>query len=119
MPVTETQVWKSSRLTIERTTSAVQETVFRLSGPFTARDLYAGLSPDTVRAIFEAGSDIYLIDLTEVPYMDSKALEMLMGHCDRCGREGVSFGVMGLSCRVLERLRACRMEDRLPVVAMA
>jgi hypothetical protein len=49
------QVWKSSKFTIERNQGSTPGTViFRLSGPFTARDMYGTLSPDALRNAFEA-----------------------------------------------------------------
>ena len=44
------QVWKGASLTIDRTES----TVFRFSGPFTAHGMYASLSPDAFRNLFES-----------------------------------------------------------------
>src|SRR6267154_1360720 len=49
------QVWKSSKFTIERNQGKAPGTViFRLSGPFTARDMHGALSPDALRNTFEA-----------------------------------------------------------------
>ena len=48
------QIWKSSKFTIERNQGKVPGTViFRLSGPFTARDMHASLSPSALRNTFE------------------------------------------------------------------
>src|ERR1700737_2050103 len=64
------QVWKSSRFTIERNQGKTPDTViFRLSGPFTARDMHGALSPDALRNTFEAeeGNDphaLHILDLT-------------------------------------------------------
>jgi hypothetical protein len=54
------QVWKSSKFTIERNQGKTPGTViFRLSGPFTARDMHGALSPNELRNTFEseAGDD--------------------------------------------------------------
>jgi hypothetical protein len=49
------QVWKSSKFTIERNRGKTPGTVlFRLSGPFTARDMHGALSPDALRNTFES-----------------------------------------------------------------
>ena len=70
------QVWKSSKFTIERNQGKTPGTVvFRLSGPFTARDMHGALSPNELRNTFEAEEGaphaLHILDLTEVPYMDS------------------------------------------------
>ena len=50
------QVWKSTKFAIERHHGKAPGTViFRLTGPFTARDMYGALSPDALRGTFEAG----------------------------------------------------------------
>jgi hypothetical protein len=65
------QVWKSSKFTIERNQGKTPGTfIFRLSGPFTARDMYGRLSPDALRNTFESeeGDDphtLHILDLTE------------------------------------------------------
>jgi hypothetical protein len=44
------QIWKSSKFTIERNEGKTTGTViFRLTGPFTARDMHASLSPSALR----------------------------------------------------------------------
>ena len=48
------QIWKSSKFTIERNQGQTPGTViFRLTGPFTARDMIASLSPSELRNTFE------------------------------------------------------------------
>jgi hypothetical protein len=51
MPIIQAQVWKSSTFAIERKEGkAPGAVVFRLSGPFTARDMFSTLSPVALRA---------------------------------------------------------------------
>jgi hypothetical protein len=79
------QVWKSLKFTIERSQGKTPGTVvLRLAGPFTARDMYGSLSPDALRSTFESeeandSHDLlmppqHILDLAEVPYMDSAGL---------------------------------------------
>src|SRR6266536_5573081 len=82
MPTIATQIWKGSRFAVERAESETHGTVFRFSGPFTARDMYNSLSPDALRNILESipgdgKPPAHILDLTEVPYMDSMGLGML------------------------------------------
>jgi anti-anti-sigma factor len=123
MPTLETQIWKSARLTIERAESDMDGTVFRFSGPFTARDMYHSLSPETVHNIFEPGPGDHLpakqvFDLTEVPYMDSLGLGMLVSHSVRCRCKGIALRITGISPRVQELFNLTKMESVLPVASI-
>ncbi len=123
MPTVEPQSWKSARLTIERAESDTEGTVFRLSGPFTARDLYYSLSPEALRHIFESAprhplAAKQVFDLTLVPYMDSHALGMLVSHHMRCRSKGISLTITGISPRVQELFRLTKMENVLPIAGM-
>lgn len=114
------QIWKSSKFTIERATTGTQGTVLRLSGPFTARDMYSTMSPDAFRDIFEPvpGDEqpaVYIFDLTEVPYMDSHGLGMLVRHYVRCQSRGIRMSITGVSPRVQELFRITKMESVLPI----
>lgn len=122
MPTAESQVWKSGRLTIERSESETREVLFRLSGPFTARDIYSSLSPDAIRSIFEPAPGgeqpaAHTLDLAEVPYMDSIGLGMLASHYVRCQSRAIRLTVTGLSPRVQELLRLTKMDTVLPIAA--
>jgi anti-anti-sigma factor len=123
MPTVETQIWKSARLAIERAESDTDGTVFRFFGPFTARDIYHSLSPAAVRNIFESASGNPLpakqiFDLTEVPYMDSLGLGMLVSHNVRCRSKGIPLSILGLSPRVQELFRITKMESVLPIAEL-
>lgn len=116
----EAQIWKSSRFTIERATTETQATVFRFSGPFTARDMYSTMSPDAFRDILESAPDgehpaAYIFDLTEVPYMDSHGLGTLVRQYVRCQSKGIRLSITGMSPRVQELFRLTKMESVLPI----
>lgn len=123
MPTVATQIWKGSRFTVERAESETHGTVFRFSGPFTARDMYSSMSPDAFRDIFESvpGDErppVHIFDLTEVPYMDSMGLGMLVSHYVRCQNKGIRLSITGMSPRVQELFRITRMENVLPIAAI-
>jgi anti-anti-sigma factor len=123
MPTIPTQIWKSGRLTIERGESETHGAVFRLSGPLTTRDMYNSLSPDVFRNIFEStpGAEqppAHILDLTEVPYMDSTGLGMLAIHYVRCQSKGIRLSITGVSPRVQELFRLTGMENVLPIASM-
>lgn len=88
-------------LTIERKEGKNPGTqVFSLVGPLTLRNLFelqtelrnSALPPLTV------------IDLTDVPYMDSAGMGLVMNHYVRCQTNGAKLIVAGANNRVLELL---------------
>jgi anti-anti-sigma factor len=99
--------------------------VFRCTGPFTARTVFAHQSPDTVNSIFDLHSmlpsgeipALNIFDLTAVPYMDSAGLGMLIRHYVRCQDKGVRFLAAGVSPRVLELFKLTKVDAVLPMVA--
>jgi anti-anti-sigma factor len=118
MPTTESQIWKTARLTIERGKSESLGTVFRFSGPLTTRDMYSALSPDAFRNIFEATAGeepAQTFDLTEVPYMDSTGLGMLASHYLRCQTKGIRLSITGINARVQELFGLTGMDKVLPI----
>lgn len=117
------QVWKSTQFSIERHQGKTPGTViFRLSGPFTARDMYSTLSPEALRNTFESeeGGDpqtLHILDLTEVPYMDSMGLGLMVSHYVRCQNRGVRLVMAGVSPRVLQLLEMTKVDGFFPRVA--
>ena len=116
------QVWKSTKFAIERSQGKTPGTVvFRLTGPFTARDMYGALSPDALRGTFEAEDDgvpqtLHIIDLTEVPYVDSSGLGLMVSHYVRCQSRGVRLVVAGASQRVVQLFELTKVEPFFPRV---
>jgi anti-sigma B factor antagonist len=117
------QVWKSSKFTIERNQGKTPGTViFRLSGPFTARDMHGALSPNELRnsCELEEGDDphaLHILDLTEVPYMDSAGLGLIVSHYVRCQGRGVRLVVAGVSPRVLQLFEMTTVDKFFPTIA--
>ena len=118
-----TQVWKSAKFAIERSHGKEPGTViFRLTGPFTARDMYGSLSPNELRNTFESeeGGEphaLHILDLTEVPYMDSAGLGLIVSHYVRCQGRGVRLVVAGVSPRVLQLFEMTTVDKFFPRVA--
>jgi anti-anti-sigma factor len=115
--MTQAQIWKNSPFSIERTEGKAPGTViFRLCGPFTARDMYGSLTPidlqnmlDFQSAPSEQPPVLNILDLTEVPYMDSTGLGMIVRHYVRCHGKGVPVIAAGANTRVLELFRLTKM----------
>ncbi len=104
MSTVPAQIWKGSSFHIDRTPGHVPGSiVFRFTGPFTARDMYAALSPSALKNLFESDPNphhpakINIFDLTEVPYLDSCGLGLIVGHFVRCQSKGVHFIAAGVS----------------------
>lgn len=119
------QVWKGAAFTIERKAGKAAGTViFRLSGPFTARDMYSSQSPDVLRDLFDLqsmpGDDppaLNILDLSDVPYMDSMGLGVIVTHHVRCQAKGVRMIAAAVSPRVLQLFKLTKVDTVFPIVA--
>ena len=113
------QVWKSSKFTIDRNQGKTPGTViFRLSGPFTARDMHSSLSPIELRNTFESEEGtphvLHIMDLSDVPYIDSAGLGLIVSHYVRCQGRGVRLVVAGVNPRVVQLLEMTKVDGFLP-----
>jgi anti-anti-sigma factor len=116
--MTQAQIWKSSPFSIERKEGKAPGTViFRLCGPFTARDMYGSLTPLDLQNMLDFQSTpseelpaLNILDLTEVPYMDSTGLGMIVKHYVRCQGKGIRVIAAGANGRVLELFRLTKMD---------
>jgi anti-anti-sigma factor len=85
--------------------------VFRLSGPLTLRNLFelqrelrsSALPPLTV------------IDLSDVPYMDSAGMGLVMNHYVHCQTHGTKFVVSGANNRVMDLFKVTKVDSVLPL----
>lgn len=123
MTTIQAQVWKGSKFTIDRE-EGPGRVVFRLVGPFTARDMYGSVTPEALRAMFatmpqEGTQGVQVFNLAEVPYMDSAGLGMLASQFARCQAAGVRMVLAGVSPRVMELLRITKLDRLIPRVATA
>jgi anti-anti-sigma factor len=116
--MTQAQIWKSSPFSIERKAGKAPGTViFKLCGPFTARDMYSSLTPVDLHNMLDFQSTpseelpaLNILDLTEVPYMDSTGLGMIVKQYVRCQGKGVRMVAAGASERVLELFKLTKMD---------
>ncbi len=84
--------------------------ILRLTGPFTLTTLFA--FQETVR---QDPGPITIIDLSEVPYMDSAALGSLLGLHVSCQRDGRKYSLIGIPPRVEVLLRTSRVDNILVI----
>lgn len=119
------QMWKGTKFNIEREAgTAPGSVIFRLSGPFTARDMYGSITPVALRELLETTpaadqSSIQIIDLTAVPYMDSAGLGMIATQYARCQRQGIRLVAVGVGPRILEQLRVTHLDTIIPTAPTA
>ena len=117
----QAEVWKGSTFTIERKDNpATEAVIFRFAGPFTARDMYAALTPLALRNMFESDPPhstpkVNIFDLTEVPYMDSCGLGLIIGHFVRCQNKGIRLIAAGVTPRVLQLLKTTKTDHLFPM----
>jgi anti-anti-sigma factor len=98
--------------------------IFRLRGPFTARDMFGALAPialDNMLSLQSTPSDeppaINILDLTDVPYMDSAGLGRIVRHYVHCRGKGVRMIAAGASPRVLELFKMTKVASIIPLTA--
>ncbi|HTM17602.1 MAG TPA: STAS domain-containing protein [Terracidiphilus sp.] len=124
MSTAPAQIWKGSSFHIERSQGQMPGSlVFRFSGPFTARDMYAALTPAALKNLFETEptprdpAHVNIFDLTDVPYMDSCGLGLIVGHFVRCQNKGVQFAAAGVSPRVLQLFQMTKVDHLFPITS--
>jgi anti-anti-sigma factor len=125
MSTPQAQNWQSHTFSIERKQGKTSGTViFRLSGPFTARDMYGTLTPLELRNMFEFNSTpteqlpkINILDLTQVPYVDSSGLGMIVAHHVHCQNRGLKMIAAGAGPRVMELFKMTKVDGFLPLAA--
>ena len=125
--MTQAEISNRLPLTFEREVDEGPGTVvFRFSGPFTARTVFECQSPDAVSKMFDlqlmlpSGEPptVNIFDLTDVPYMDSSGLGMVVRHYVRCQDKGVRFMAAGVNPRVLELFRLTNVDAVIPMTAI-
>jgi anti-anti-sigma factor len=124
--MTQAQIPNRLPLTFEREESEAPGTViFHFSGPFTARTVFECQSPDAVSKMFDLQlmlptgepPTVNIFDLTDVPYMDSTGLGMVVRHYVRCQDKGVRFIAAGVNPRVLELFKLTNVDAVIPMIA--
>ncbi len=101
------------KMEIEQAPSRISDvTVFRLKGPFTLSTMFA--FQDSLR---NAGVNGAIVDLTDVPYLDSAGLGVLLGQFAHAQRAGKKFALVGISARVRIIFEITNTDKALPIFA--
>ncbi|HEY2823487.1 MAG TPA: STAS domain-containing protein [Candidatus Acidoferrum sp.] len=125
MTETQAQLSKAKPFTIERRDGKSAGTViFKLRGPFTQRDMFASLAPVVVDNMLNFQSEpsdkpptLNIVDLTEVPYMDSAGLGRIVRHYVHCRGKSVRMVAVGASARVVELFKMTKVDAVIPMAA--
>ena len=85
--------------------------VFCLSGPLTLRNLFE-LQSELRNS---PPPPLTIIDITEVPYMDSAGMGLVMNHYVRCQTRGAKLVVSGANSRVMDLFKVTKVDSVLPL----
>ena len=119
------QTWKGTPFSIHRKEGKASGTlIFQFHGPFTARDMFGTLTPVALHDLLSFQSTAgdqpptcHILDLNDVPYMDSTGLGRIVGHFAHCRGKGVRMIAAGVSPRVLELFRMTKVDSVIPMTA--
>ena len=81
-------------------------TILKVSGPLTIRNFFE--FQDLTR---RQESPVLLIDMTEVPYLDSAALGCILGLYVSCGRHNRKCALTNVTERLKTMFRVCGVQD--------
>jgi anti-anti-sigma factor len=93
-----------------QTGSRHQVTIVKVTGPLTIRNFFE--FQDLTRS---QKSPVLIIDLTDVPYLDSAALGSLLGLHLSCTRANRRYGLASVSDRIRTMITVCGVQDVLAV----
>ncbi|MGP8251637.1 MAG: STAS domain-containing protein [Terracidiphilus sp.] len=101
-----------SPLTFERIDNKTNGTsIFRLVGPLTIRNLFeiqAALRTDPL-------PQVTVVDLSQVPYMDSAGMGVIVNSYVHCRNHGAEFYAAGVSDRVKALFELTRVDKLIPM----
>lgn len=110
-----TRIRSMEQLEIVRDPGATgSTTILRLNGPLTLSTLF--LLQTTIR---EVGDADIVIDLTQVPYMDSAGLGTVLSCWSHTQRTGHKFALTGVSQRIGVLLEMTKVNTVLPTFGTA
>lgn len=108
MRIDDVKIFCMENLKIQRTTLG-QATVVQLEGPLTLATLF-----DFQNTVREPGYGDTILDLTQVPYIDSAGLGAILAHWAHTQRNKDRFAVVGANDRVQVLLEITKVNALLP-----
>ncbi|HTW81613.1 MAG TPA: STAS domain-containing protein [Terracidiphilus sp.] len=99
-------------LTFERIDDKPNETsTFRLLGPLTVRNIFEFQT--ALRA--EPLPRLTVVDLAQVPFMDSAGIGVIINGYVHCRKAGVELAVEGVNYRVMELFKLTHVDKLIPI----
>ena len=125
MAITRTELWKSATFTIERIEGEAPRTlIYRIAGPFNARDMYGSMKQVALGNIFDfkPASDAetpvrHVFDISAVPQMDSSALGMIVSHYISCRGKGIRVIAAGPNPNVIQLFKFTKVDTLIPTAS--
>jgi len=122
MPITRTELWKNATFAIERIEGQAARTlIYRITGPFNARDMYGSMKQVSLGNIFDfkpgPGAEfplLHVFDISEVPQMDSSALGMIVSHYISCRGKGIRVIAVGPNPNVVQLFKFTKVDTLIP-----
>lgn len=122
---TRTELWKNATFAIERIEGQAPRTlIYRITGPFNARDMYGSMKQVALGNIFDVKSSpgaeiplLHIFDISAVPQMDSSALGMIVSHYISCRNKGVRVIAVGPNPNVIQLFKFTKVDSLIPSVA--
>jgi anti-sigma B factor antagonist len=100
---------RSEEIKLELYDSPGNARVIRVTGPLTLTNLF-----DFQTAARNEKTKPIIVDLTEVPYMDSAGLGAVISIFASCQRTGREFGICGVSPRIRTLFQVTHCDGLLP-----
>ena len=94
---------------IEAIDGASGAKIFKLSGPLTIQTLF-----DFQQMIREETAKPIIVDISQVPYMDSAGLGCVVSAFTSCQRNHRAFGITGLTDRIKTLFAVTHVDGLLP-----
>jgi len=94
---------------IEAIDNASGAKIFKLSGPLTIQTLY-----DFQQMVRDETAKPIIIDISQVPYMDSAGLGCIVSAFTSCQRNQRAFGITGLTDRIKTLFTVTHVDGLLP-----
>ncbi|MGA8730644.1 MAG: STAS domain-containing protein [Terracidiphilus sp.] len=93
--------------------STPDTTIFYLNGPLTLRNMFE------FQAQLRGGQTprVTIIDLSQVPYMDSAGMGLVMNQYVHCKTKGLKLIVSGANSRVMDLFDVTKVSTILPLAA--
>lgn len=125
MPITRTELWKNATFTVERIEGQAPRTIiYRVTGPFNARDMYGSMKQVALGNIFDfkpapgtEAPQLHVFDISAVPQMDSSALGMIVSHYISCRNKGTRVIAVGPNPNVIQLFKFTKVDTLIPTAS--